>query len=134
MKSDFVRNLRLVASTTLLSLWGCSQLVAMPLLGESIAPLVLALLIAPGADWFDRRAHGGYVGWLLALLALVTLTGLLFWMGSEASLQAFSRSPWFVVPVWLLALFGLVRNATSAERSAAAAQAASAAAHAPGAG
>lgn len=131
MKSDFMRNVRLVASTTLLSLWGYSHLAQTPLLGDLVAPLIVALLIAPGANWFDRRAYGSWRSWLLAVLALIVFTGLLFWMGSEASLEAFSHSPWFVLPVWGLALVGLVRNATNAERLAAAAQAGPAVAHAP---
>lgn len=140
MKTDFlstafVRNARLVASTTLLSVWGYSHLAATPVLGDTILPLLIALFIAPGANWFERRGNGGYRPWLFALLALVALTGLMFWAGTEESLAAFAHSPWFVLPVWALALFGLVRNATGAERSAAAAaRAASAAAHAPDAG
>jgi hypothetical protein len=134
LRTAFVRNVRLVASTTLLSVWGYSHLVATPVLGDTILPLLAALFIAPGANWFERRRHGGYGPWLFALFALVALTGLMFWSGTEESLNAFAHSPWFVLPVWALALCGLVRNATGAERSAAAAQAASAAAHAPDAG
>jgi len=132
MRSDFLRNARLVASTTLLSVWGYSHLAATPVLGEMILPLVLALLIAPGANWLERRASG-YRPWLFAVFALVALTGLMYWLGTEESLGAFAHGPWFVLPVWALALFGLVRNATGAERSAAAERAASAA-HAPGTG
>jgi hypothetical protein len=136
MKADFLhtdlgRNVRLVASTTLLSVWGYSHLAATPVLGETILPLLVALFIAPGANWFERRVHGGNRPWLFALLALVALTGLMFWAGTEETLDAFAHSPWFVLPVWVLALYGLVRNATGAERSAAAARAESAAAHAP---
>ena len=141
MKPDFLqtalaRNVRLVASTTLLSMWGYSHLAATPVLGDTILPLLLALFIAPGANWFERRENGGYKPWLLALLALMALTGLMFWAGTEESLDAFAHSPWFVLPVWVLALYGLVRNATGAELSAAAAaaHAASAAAHAPDVG
>jgi hypothetical protein len=134
LRTAFVRNVRLVASTTLLSVWGYSHLAATPVLGDTILPLLAALLIAPGANWFERRGHGGYRPWLLAAFALVALTGLMFWAGTEESLDAFAHSPWFVLPVWGLALYGLVRNATGAERSAAAARAASAAAHAPDAG
>lgn len=134
MKADCVRNVRLVASTTLLSLWGYSHLAHTPVLGETIAPLVLALLLAPGANWFGRHGRGSYRFLLVALLAFVAITGLLYWAGSTATLESFERSPWFVVPVWGLGLFGLVRNALSAERSAASAQAASAAAHATDAG
>ena len=65
----------------------------------------------------------------------MALTALMFWAGTEETLDAFAHSPWFVLPVWVLALYGLVRNATGAERSAAAAErAASAAAHAPDVG
>lgn len=131
LRTAFVRNVRLVASATLLSLWGYSHLAATPVLGDTILPLLVALFIAPGANWFERRGHGGYRPWLFALFALVALTGLMFWAGTEESLAAFAHSPWFVLPVWALALYGLVRNATGAERSAAAAQDASAAAHAP---
>lgn len=131
--TDFMRNVRLVASTTLLSVWGYSHLAATPVLGDTILPLLVALFIAPGANWFEHR-QGGYRHWLFALLALVTLTGLMFWAGTEETLGAFTHSPWFVLPVWATALFGLVRNATGAERSAAAARAASAAAHAPDVG
>ena len=139
MKADFqrtalLRNARLVASTTLLSLWGYSHLAATPVLGDTILPLLVALLIAPGANWFQRRGNGGYRPWLFAVLAMVALTGLMFWAGTEETLGEFSHSPWFVLPVWLLALYGLVRNATGAERSAEAARAASAAAHAPDVG
>jgi hypothetical protein len=139
MKPDFLqtalaRNVRLVASTTLLSVWGYSHLAATPMLGDTILPLLLALFIAPGANWFERRDNGGYKPWLYALLALVALTGLMFWAGTEETIDAFAHSPWFVLPVWMLALYGLVRNATGAERSAAAARAASAAAHAPDVG
>jgi FtsH-binding integral membrane protein len=134
MKSDFARNVRLVTATTLLSLWGYSHLEQTSLLGDLIAPLVLALLIAPGANWFERGTRGGHRTWAIALLALVVFTALLSWMGSEESLGEFSHSPWFVLPVWLLALVGLVRNATHAERSAASAQAGTVVAHAPDAG
>jgi len=137
MKPDFLqttlaRNVRLVASTTLLSVWGYSHLAATPVLGDTILPLLLALFIAPGANWFGD--NGGYRPWLYALVALVALTGLMFWAGTEEAIAAFAHSPWFVLPVWVLALYGLVRNATGAERSAAAARAASAAAHAPDVG
>ena len=139
MKPDFLqttlaRNVRLVASTTLLSVWGYSHLAATPVLGDTILPLLLALFIAPGANWFERRDNSGYKPWLYALLALVALTGLMFWAGTEETIGAFAHSPWFVLPVWVLALYGLVRNATGAELSAAAARAASAAAHAPDVG
>ena len=139
MKPDFLqttlaRNVRLVASATLLSVWGYSHLAATPVLGDTILPLLLALFIAPGANWFERRDNSGYKPWLYALLALVALTGLMFWAGTEETIDAFAHSPWFVLPVWGLALYGLVRNATGAERSAAAAHAASAAAHAPDVG
>ena len=139
MKADFLRtalmrNLRLVASATLLSVWGYSHLAATPVLGDTIVPLLVALLIAPGANWFDRRGSAGYRPWLFAVFAVVALTGLMFWAGTEEALDAFSHSPWFVLPVWFLALYGLVRNATGAERSAEAARAASAAAHAPDVG
>ena len=139
MKPDFLqttlaRNVRLVASTTLLSVWGYSHLAATPVLGDTILPLLLALFIAPGANWFERRDNSGYKSWLYALLALVALTGLMFWAGTEETIDAFAHSPWFVLPVWVLALYGLVRNATGAELSAAAARAASAAAHAPDVG
>ncbi|KQY55137.1 hypothetical protein [Lysobacter sp. Root494] len=129
LRTDLMRNVRLVASTTLLSVWGYSHLAATPVLGDTILPLLVALFIAPGANWFERRG-GGYKPWLFALLALVALTGLMFWAGTEETLGAFAHSPWFVLPVWTLALYGVVRNATGAERSAAAARAASAAAHA----
>jgi hypothetical protein len=136
MKPDFLqtalaRNVRLVASTTLLSVWGYSHLAATPMLGDTILPLLLALFIAPGANWFG---DSGYRPWLYALVALVALTGLMFWAGTEEAIDAFAHSPWFVLPVWVLALYGLVRNATGAERSAAAARAACAAAHAPDVG
>lgn len=134
LHTDFLRNVRLVVSTTLLSVWGYSHLAATPVLGDTILPLLLALFIAPGANWFERRDNGGYRPWLYALLALVALTGLMFWAGTEETIDAFEHSPWFVLPVWVLALYGLVRNATGAERSAAAARAASAAAHAPDVG
>jgi hypothetical protein len=134
LHTDFLRNVRLVVSTTLLSVWGYSHLAATPVLGDTILPLLLALFIAPGANWFERRDNGGYRPWLYALLALVALTGLMFWAGTEETIDAFAHSPWFVLPVWVLALYGLVRNATGAERSAAAARAASAAAHAPDVG
>jgi hypothetical protein len=139
MKPDFLqttlaRNVRLVASATLLSVWGYSHLAATPVLGDTILPLLLALFIAPGANWFERRDNSGYKPWLYALLALVALTGLMFWAGTEETIGAFAHSPWFVLPVWVLALYGLVRNATGAELSAAAARAASAAAHAPDVG
>ena len=139
MKPDFLqttlaRNVRLVASATLLSVWGYSHLAATPVLGDTILPLLLALFIAPGANWFERRDNSGYKSWLYALLALVALTGLMFWAGTEETIDAFAHSPWFVLPVWVLALYGLVRNATGAELSAAAARAASAAAHAPDVG
>ncbi|HEY1141800.1 MAG TPA: hypothetical protein VGE88_16585 [Lysobacter sp.] len=134
LHTDFVRNVRLVASTTLLSIWGYSHLAATSVLGDTILPLLLALFIAPGANWFERRDNGGYRPWLYALAALVALTGLMFWAGTEQAIDAFAHSPWFVLPVWVLALYGLVRNATGAERSAAATRAASAAAHAPDVG
>lgn len=124
MKPDSLRNLRLTAATTLLSLWGYSHLAQTPMLGDTAAPLIAALLIAPGASWHGR---GNYRFLLLALLAFVAITVLLFQSGSEATLQAFSQSPWFVIPVWALSLFGLVRNATAAERLQASTQAASAA-------
>jgi uncharacterized membrane protein YhaH (DUF805 family) len=133
LRTDFMRNVRLVASTTLLSVWGYSHLASTPVLGDTILPLLLALFVAPGANWFERR-HDGYRPWLFALLALVALTGLMFWAGTEETISAFAHSPWFVLPVWAMALYGLVRNATGAERSAAAAQAASTAAHAPDVG
>lgn len=133
MKADFMRNVRLVASTTLLSVWGYAHLAQTPLLGDTIAPLLLALLIAPGANWFGR--HGGYRFLLVALLAFLALTALLYWTGSEATLVPFAHSPWFVVPVWGMALFGIVRNATSAGRSGLPArEGASADAHATDAG
>lgn len=127
MKPDLLRNLRLTAATTLLSLWGYSHLAQTPMLGDTAAPLIAALLIAPGASWHGR---GNYRFLLLALVAFVAITVLLFRSGPEATLQAFSQSPWFVLPVWALGLFGLVRNATGAERSEVSAQAASAAASA----
>lgn len=135
MKADFVRNARLVVSATLLSSWGYSHLAQTPVLGDTIAPLVLALLVAPGAHWPGRRGHGGYRFLLVALLAFLALTALLYWTGSEATLVPFAHSPWFVVPVWGMALFGIVRNATSAGRSGLPArEGASADAHATDAG
>jgi hypothetical protein len=74
LHTDFLRNVRLVVSTTLLSVWGYSHLAATPVLGDTILPLLLALFIAPGANWFERRDNGGYRPWLYALLALVALT------------------------------------------------------------
>lgn len=124
MKHDWVRNARLTAATTLLSLWGHSHLAQTPMLGDTAAPLIVALLIAPGVGWNGR---GSYRFMLLALIAFAAITVLLFRSGSEAELQSFSQSPWFVVPVWALCLFGLVRNATAAERLQAPTQAPSAA-------
>lgn len=131
MKSDVVRNLRLVVATVLVSVWAYSHLARTPGLGDSMIPLILALLVAPGVGWHGTRTYR-FLG--LALLAFVVLTGLLYWAGPDAALQAFAHSPWFVVPLGGLALFGLVRNAVSAERSAAVAQSASAAARATDAG
>lgn len=131
MQTDFARNLRLVAATTLLSLWGFTHLAATPVLGDTILPLLVALLIAPGSvfgQWVANKA--GVKALIAALLALIAITLLLYGLGSEQDLLAFSHSPYFVLPVWVLGLFGLVRNATSAERSAASVRAASAAAHA----
>jgi hypothetical protein len=131
MQTDVARNLRLVAATTLLSLWGFTHLAATPVLGDTILPLLVALLIAPGSvfgQWVANRA--GVKGLIAALLALVAITLLLYGLGSEQELLAFSHSPYFVLPVWALGLFGLVRNATSAERFAAPVRAASGAAHA----
>lgn len=129
MKADFSRNFRLVAATTLAAVWAYSHLARTPWLGDTVAPLVIALLIAPGVNW---RLRGSQL--LLALLALVVITALLFWAGSDAALDAFSHSPWFVLPLWALTMFGLVRNAVSAERSAALAKDAPAPASAPDAG
>jgi hypothetical protein len=131
MKADALRNLRLVMATTLLSVWGYSHLAQTPWLGDTVGPLVLALVVAPGVSWRSARTARFL---LVALVAFLALTAVLYWQGSSGTLQAFTHDPWFVVPVWLLALFGLVRNAISAERSAALARAASAAAHAPDAG
>lgn len=118
MATDISRNLRLVLATTLLAVWGYSHLARTPVLGDTIAPLLAALLVAPGAGWFEPRG-GDYRPVLLALLALAAITWLLFQVGTGDSLVAFAHSPYFVLPVWALALFGLVRNATSAERLAA---------------
>jgi len=131
MKADVLRTLRLVLATTLLSVWAYAQLLRTPWLGDTMLPLVLALVVAPGPSWRNPRELRFL---LAALVGFVVLTGLLYWMGTDAALQSFAHSPWFVVPVWLLALFGLVRNAVSAERLAAAARAASATAQAPDAG
>lgn len=131
MKADVLRNLRLVASTTLVSVWGYSHLAATPVLGDTVLPLLLGLLIAPGANWSGRHPQSGYRYWLYAVFALVLLTALMYWAGTDGSLRAFSQSPAFVLPVWLLAVFGLVRNATSAERTAAAERAAATGAHVP---
>ena len=131
MQTDSARNLRLVAATTLLSLWGFTHLAATPVLGDTILPLLVALLIAPGSvfgQWAANKA--GVKALIAALLALIAITLLLYTLGSEQELLAFSHSPYFVLPVWALGLFGLVRNATSAERSAAPVRAASGAAHA----
>lgn len=126
MTTDIVRNLRLVVATTLLSLWGYSHLAQTPVLGDSIAPLLAALLVAPGAGWFERRG-GDHRPLLIAILALLLITWLMQALGTQASLTAFSHSPYFVLPVWALGLLGLVRNATHAERLAASAQPAPAA-------
>lgn len=135
VKPDVTRNARLVVATTLLSLWGYSHLAQTPVLGDTAGPLILALLVAPGANWWGPRGQGGYRFLLLALLAFAAITAVLFWAGSEPTLAAFSHSPWFVLPLWVLALFGMVRNALSAERSAISArEAASADAHATDAG
>lgn len=117
MKPDIARNLRLVAATTLVSVWGYSHLAQTPVVGDTIAPLLLALLVAPGSG-FDRwRANrSGVAALAVALVALVAITMLLYGAGTEQELVAFAHNPYFVVPVWALALFGLVRNATSAER------------------
>jgi hypothetical protein len=131
MQTDSARNLRLVAATTLLSLWGFTHLAATPVLGDTILPLLVALLIAPGSvfgQWVADKA--GVKALIAALLALSAITLLLYGLGSEQELLAFSHSPYFVLPVWALGLFGLVRNATSAERSAVPLRAASGAAHA----
>lgn len=118
MANDISRNLRLVVATTLLAAWGYAHLARTPVLGDTIAPLVAALLVAPGAGWFEPR-RGDYRRLLLGLFALCALTWLLLRVGTGESLVAFARSPYFVLPVWALALVGLVRNATSAERRAA---------------
>lgn len=131
MQADFSRNLRLVVATTLLSLWAFTHLAETPVLGDTILPLLVALLIAPGSifgQWAANKA--GVKALIAALLSLAAITLLLYGLGSAQELLAFSHSPYFVVPVWVLGLFGLVRNATSAERSAASASAAPAAAHA----
>lgn len=135
MNPDLNRNLRLVVSTLLLSVWGYSHLVETPRLGDTIAPLVVALLIAPGSPLAGWRNGWSRTKSLLAALFLLALCALLYWSGSEQALAAFSHSPYFVLPVWALGLIGLVRNATSAERSEAASAAAeSAGAHATDAG
>ena len=135
-KSDFVRNLRLVAATLLLSVWGFAHLAWTPVLGETILPLLLALLVAPKTGfghWGTDKAAA--LAMLVALVALFALTALMFAFGTEPSLVAFAHSPYFVLPIWTLGLIGLARNATSAERSEAASAAAeSAGAHATDAG
>lgn len=131
MKADALRNLRLVIATTLVSVWGYSHLAQTPVLGETLLPLICALLVAPGLPWAGSRALRFL---LFAFVGFLVLVALLYWKGSDVALWAFTHSPWFVLPLWLLAMFGLVRNATAAERSAALARGAAAAAHAPDAG
>lgn len=116
MAPDFIRNLRLVAATVLLSLWGYAHLVATPVLGESILPLLLALLIAPGRSWAGWRS----ATWGLAIVLVLAATALLYLTGTRQGLEAVTQSPYFVVPIWLLGCVGLVRNATTAGRLAAA--------------
>ena len=108
MKDDVVRNLRLACAATLLSIWGMAHLAAVPVLGETLAPLLLALVVAPGspfAHWRANRAGAAALG--IALLALLAITTLLARVGSAEELLAFAHSPWFVLPVWGLGLFGL---------------------------
>lgn len=116
MAPDFIRNLRLVAATVLLSVWGYAHLVATPVLGKSILPLLLALLIAPGRHWSAWRG----ATWGLAIMLVLVATTLLYVGGTRETLEAVTHSPYFVVPIWLLGCIGLVRNATTAERLAAA--------------
>lgn len=119
MKDDVTRNLRLACAATLLSIWGMAHLAAVPVLGDTLAPLLLALVVAPGSPFAHWRANrAGAVALGIALLALLAITTLLARVGSAEELLAFAHSPWFVLPVWGLGLFGLVRNATAAARSA----------------
>ena len=131
MKTDAQRNLRLVVASTLVSVWAYSHMAKTPLLGDTLLPLIFALIVAPGVPWAGTRVAKFL---LFALVAFLALVGMLYWKGSGAALWAFTHSPWFVAPLWLLAMIGLVRNATAAERFAASLRAASAAAHAPDAG
>ena len=117
MQADFFRNLRLVVATSLLSLWGFSHLAETPVLGDTVLPLVVALVIAPGSIFGEWR-RSRYGAWLLVagLFMFAALTAALHWLSSEQSLSALSRSPFLIIPLWTLALIGLVRNATTAER------------------
>lgn len=119
MTRDLTRNFRLVVATTLVSLWAFAHLARTPVLGDSLLPLLLALLIAPGSVFVRwRTGRAGVLALVGAVLAFLALTLLLYGASESAQeLRAFSHSPYFVVPVWALALFGLARNATSAERS-----------------
>lgn len=134
MNSDFTRNLRLVVSTLLLSLWGYSHLAQTPMLGDTILPLVVALVVAPGSLFGSWRHGWSRSKSLLAVLFLLATCVLLYRFGSEPALAAFSHSPYFVVPVWALGLIGLTRNATSAERLEALVSVAPMHAHATGVG
>jgi hypothetical protein len=134
MTSDFTRNLRLVASTLLLSLWGYSHLAQTPGLGDTILPLVVALVIAPGSPFAQWHSGWSRAKSLFAVLFLLAVTALLYRFGTGQALDAFAHSPYFVVPVWTLGLIGLARNATSAERLAALASAATDSVHARDAG
>lgn len=122
MNQDTVRNLRLAGAATLLSIWGMAHLASIPVLGDSIVVLLLALLVSPGSPFSHWRANrAGVLALAAALVALTAITALLARLGSAPELIAFSHSPWFVLPLWALALFGLVRNATASARGASAA-------------
>ena len=121
MNNEFIRNLKLAIAVTLVTVWAVTWLAEVPFFGTLMLPLVVAPLVQYTSAHFHQPVVWRNRQALITLGVIAVAFGMLFLLSRvvpEEQGKAFIHSAFFVVPVWALSTFGLVRQATALARMA----------------
>jgi hypothetical protein len=119
MNIEFIRNLRLAISISLVCLWCFATLERIPYFGGSLFLLLVAAVIPwPGRYWaqgLEWKRSEIFIA-LMVLVALVTCAFLFSLAISEKNFEMVWHSPLFVFLVWVYFTWSLVHQTTRLSR------------------